>query len=248
MLILPKMLHTSAVCVVWIVTGCNLPRLSRLSRWLIHLGHLWRLFLNMSVCSIWLNSRSPWSRTLERKRESALRFKGPRHIQRASTSEYWHANDVQLKQQKPQLSACTHPQWPLARALTLLRPDMCRLFHTHTKRRSLVESALSPSLVFPFFFVCHSSVFHPVSGDLQGRSSTWSVLSGFVCKKVPCWLFDTTTSQTHWEGGQRSNHLGGDNPGLLEADAQDADLSGTRLAPRWSLDRRQKMLNPNAEC
>lgn len=104
----------------WIVTACDLSRLSRLSRWLIHLRHLLMLFLNMSVCSIWLNSRSPWSRTLERKRESALRFKGPRHIQRASTSEYWHANDVQLRQQKPQCSDCTQPQWPLAWALTLL--------------------------------------------------------------------------------------------------------------------------------
>lgn len=132
------------------VTGCDLSRLSRLSRWLIHLRRLLMLFLNMPVCSIWFNSRSLRSRTLERKRESALRFKGPRHIQRASTSEYWHANDVRLGQQKPRCSDCMQPQWPLAWALTLLRADMCRLFHVHTMRRSLVESALSPSLVFPF--------------------------------------------------------------------------------------------------
>lgn len=66
------------------------------------------------------------------------------------TSEYWHANDVQLRQQKPQRSACMQPQWPLAWVLTLLQPDMCRLFHVHTMRRSLVESAHSPGLVFPF--------------------------------------------------------------------------------------------------
>lgn len=238
-------MHTFASDVfmyLWIVTGCDLARLSGLSRWLIPLRHLLRLFFNMFACSIWLNSRSPRSRTPERKGESALRFKGPRHIQRASTSEYWHANDVHLRQQKPQRSNCMQPQWPLARALTLLRPDMCRLFHSHTMRRSLVESGHSPCLGFPFSLSVRVPYFTRSLVTSRAGASLGVFCQPLFLKK--CHAGSSTQQHLrHSEGGgQRSNHLGGDNPWLLEADAGDADLSWPRLAPRWSLDQGQKDL------
>lgn len=189
------------------------------------------LLLNLSVCSIWINSRSPWSRTLERERENALRFKGPRHIQRASTSEYWHANDEQVEQQKPLRSDCTQPQWPLAQALTLLRLDMCRLFHIHTMRGSLVES---PSLGFPFSLSVTAPYFTRPLVTSRAEASCGVFCQALFLKKCHAGSRHNNFSDAVRGRGQRSNHLGGDNPGLMEADAGDADLSGTCLALRWS--------------
>lgn len=122
---------------------------------------------------------------------------------------------------------------------------MCRLFHIHTMRRSLVESAHSPSPAFPFSLSVTAPYFTRSLVTSRAEASL-----GVFCQALfqqKCHAGSSTQQHLRHSGGkgggQRSNHLGGDNPWLLEADAGDADLSGTRLAPRWSLDRRQKSLN-----